>query len=124
MKQPSPRPTVDDHPALIDWFIEHDPPFEAFTIGEEDMDRVRQDLHTLLRSAAENPELLRRSIQELIGYFGRAVENANSGEMAGFRAICRILIYVLREKHDVRFEEIIETPGANFLEQHGFSPAP
>ncbi len=124
MKQSLPPPTVDDHPALIDWFIEHDPPFEEFHIDDESMDRVRRDLLALLKSASNDPELLRGSVQDLIGYFARAVENANSGEMAGFRAICRILIYVLREKHDVRFEEIIETPGANFLEQHGFSPVP
>jgi hypothetical protein len=59
MKQSLPPPTVYDHPALIDWFIKHDPPFEAFTISDEAMDRVRQDLLALLRSAAEDPEMLR-----------------------------------------------------------------
>jgi hypothetical protein len=83
MKQSLPPPTVDDHPALIDWFIEHDPPFEEFHIYDEAMDRVRQDLLALLKSASNDPELLRGSIQDLIGFFARAVENANSGEMAG-----------------------------------------
>ena len=117
-------PTVEDHPALIDWFIDYDPPFAEFDVGEEAMNRVREDLLSVLRSASGDPKLLQACIQNLIGYFGRSLENANTGEMAGFRAICRVLIYVLREKHGVRFEETIEAPGASFLEQHEFSPVP
>lgn len=124
MEHSASPPTVDDHPALIDWFIAHDPQFAAFDIGEESMHRVRQDLLRVLGSASGDPALLRGSIQDLIAYFARAVENANTGEMAGFCAICRILIYVLREQHGVRFEEIIEAPNASFLQQHGFSPVP
>jgi hypothetical protein len=57
-----------------------------------------------------------------IGLFAGAVENADDGEMTGFRAICRVLIYVLHEQHRTPFDEVAGDAGANFLRQNGFLP--
>lgn len=115
-------PVVDDHPALVDWFIENDPQFVAFEITDDAMNHVRDDLLTLLGTTSRQPDLLRQSIQDLIGHYARAVESASSAEMTGLRAISRVLIYVLQEKHGVMLEEVLDDPGASFLRRHGFLP--
>ncbi|MDP6349027.1 MAG: hypothetical protein QF719_03035 [Chloroflexota bacterium] len=48
----------------------------------------------------------------------------DDGEMTGFRAICRVLIYVLHEQHGTPFDEVAGDAGANFLRQHSFLPVP
>lgn len=117
-------PAADNYPALVDWFIDNDPQFDSFLTTDDARGRVRRDLVNVLDTAGDHPEVLQRSIRELIGLFAGAVENHDDGEMTGFRAICRVLIYVLHEQHRTPFGDVAGDAGANFLRQHGFLTVP